>query len=181
MVQRRGAIQMSLGLIVAVIFAVVFLSLAVVWVNDFMNQLTHVTEDLIKEGKTKIRETFSETDQKFDIYPKEWTLKRGEELKMVAGVINREPDSLPHSFVINVIPTKSETSSWIDNSEFNTPLTAQSGSILDFPITLTPPRTTPSGTYVFYVIACMDKSFGECSTPDDQNYESAQYVRLTLE
>ena len=40
---------MSLGFIVAIVFAVVFLSLAVVWVNQFMGQISPLTDDLIQD------------------------------------------------------------------------------------------------------------------------------------
>lgn len=180
MAGRKAAIQLSLGLIVAVVFSIVFLSLGIIWVNQFMEQITGVTKDLIDEGKVKIRETFSETDQNFAVYPQEWELPRGSSLKMVAGIINREPDSQAHRFVINVIPTRKETEEWIDDREFNTQLKAEFGSVVDFPITITPKREAIKGTYVFYVIACMEKGFESCKSPDDQNYESAQYFRLTL-
>lgn len=183
MANKKAAIQMSLGLIVAVIFAVVFLSLAIVWVNDFMKSISGWTDDLLQEGRQKIKEIFSETDQKFAVYPPEWELERGKALKMVAGIINKEDDSAAHSFVINVIPTKPETATWIDESEFNTPLTTQFNKIQDFPITITPPSDTPAGTYVFYVIACMTDKIGysgKCEEHSDANYESAQYFRLTL-
>lgn len=181
MAERKGAIQMSLGLIVAVIFAVVFLSIGVIWIQGFMDDISGLTTNLIKEGKEKIRATFSETDQNFAVYPEEWELGRNEELKMVAGVINREPDSLPHKFMVNVIPTNPDTADWVNSAEFSQQLTADFNKVLDFPITINPRGggTVPeAGTYVFYIIACIDTT--TCSSLDDQNYESTKYVRFTL-
>ncbi len=181
MADKKAAIQMSLGFIVAVVFAVVFLSLAIVWVNQFMSQITPLTDDLIKDARVKIRDTFSKTDTRFSVYPQEWDLARGRTLNMLAGVINRESDSQTHSFVINVIPTKPETATWIDDSEFRLVQPVPFSDVGEFPITITPDRSAPAGTYTFYVIACMDKSFEQCTTMDDQNYQSPKYFRITLE
>ncbi len=175
----KAAIQMSLGFIVAIVFAVVFLSLTIVWVNQFMSQITHTTDNLIGQAEVEINDVFATTDTKFSIYPKEWTLERGHELKMLAGVINREADSKSHNFVVNVIPTKPETAGWIDNSEFKLVQPVPFNNIGEFPITITPTGAT-SGTYVFYVIACIDATYGQCSTMEQQNYQSPKYFRLTL-
>ena len=180
---RKAAIQMSLGLIIAVIFAVVFLSLAVTWVSDFMGSISSLSTDLLKEGSQKIRDVFSQTNQRFAIYPQEWTIERGQSLKMVAGVVNKEPDSLEHMFVVNVIPTDPTTAGWINDIEFRTPLKAGFNQVLDFPITITPPKEgTLAGTYVFYVIACINVNApGQCNTIQDQNFQSTQYFRLIVE
>lgn len=171
---------MSLGLIVAVIFAVVFLSLGVVWVSSFMSDISGLSVDLIQEGRTKIKETFSSTNQRFAVYPEEWDLNSRQPLKMVAGIINKEADSREHDFVVNVIPTEPETEEWINEAEFRRPLKAEFGKILNFPITITPDADALAGTYVFYIIACIDKPFSDCDEPSKQNYEAAQYLRLTI-
>lgn len=178
---RKAAIQMSLGLIIAVIFAVVFLSLAVTWVSDFMSNISGLSSDLLAEGSQQISDVFSQTNQRFAIYPPEWTVERGDNLRMVAGIINKEPDSLEHMFVVNVIPTDPTTVGWINEIEFRTPLKAGFNQQLNFPITITPNIEAVAGTYVFYVIACKDYTFNQCSTIEDQNFQSTQYFRLILE
>ena len=150
-----------------------------------MGSITVLTDDLLQEGSVKIRDTFKETSQRFDIFPHEWTLERGHELKMVAGIVNKEPDSAGHSFVVKVIPTRTsdpDTSLWIDDTEFRTPLPAQFNKILEFPITITPSSDAPAGTYVFYVIACIDDTYENCRNEQGYAniYESAQYLRVTL-
>lgn len=180
MAKKKAAIQMSLGLIVAVVFAVVLLSLAITWISDLIAQITKITDDLTAEAHEKIKEIFSQTDQRFAIHPQEWTLDRGHELKLLAGIINKEPDSLEHTFTVNVIPTRTEIASWVDDTEFKIPLKAQFNKVVEFPITITPASGAPAGTYVFYVIACIDKAFEQCSDTDSQNYESPQYLRITL-
>jgi hypothetical protein len=178
---RKAAIQMSLGFIVAIVFAVVFLSLAVVWVNQFMGQISPLTDDLIQDARVSIRDTFSKTDTRFSVYPQEWKLGRGATLNMLAGVINKESDSLQHRFAVNVIPTKPETASWIDDTEFRMVQPVPFNDVGEFPITITPEGSAPAGTYTFYVIACIDKSFEQCSTMNDQNYQSPKYFRIILE
>jgi hypothetical protein len=177
---RKAAIQMSLGFIVAVVFAVVFLGLAVMWLNNMFPLFTGLTEDLIQQGKEAIEKTFRESDQSLAVYPQNRDVARGGTLKMVAGVQNNEADSAAHSFTVNVIATDPSTESWINRNEFSIPLTAQFRSITYFPITVTPPNDAPKGTYTFYVIGCIDKSWEQCQQPSDQNFESPQYFRITL-
>ncbi len=177
---RKAAIQMSLGFIVAVVFAVVFLSLAVVWVTQFMEQITPLTDDLIQDARVQIRDTFSRTDTKFSVYPQEWDLARGHELKMLAGLINKEADSQTHRFVVNVIATDPDTESWINKNEFRYQQPVPFNSVGEFPITITPDSSAPARTYTFYAIACIDKTFEQCTTMDDQNYESPKYFRIVL-
>jgi hypothetical protein len=181
MAERKAAIQLSLGLIVAVVFAVVLLSLAITWISDLIAQITRITDDLTKEASEQIKEIFSKTDQKFAVHPQNWPLDRGHELKLLAGIINKEEDSQAHNFVVNVIPTRPETASWVDNTDFRNPLRAQFNKVVEFPITISPASGVPAGTYVFYVIACIDKSFEQCSDFDSQNFESPQYIRITLQ
>jgi hypothetical protein len=180
---RKAAIQMSLGFIVAIVFAVVFLSLAIVWVNQFMGQISPLTDDLIQDARVQIRDTFSKTDTYFSVYPQEWDLARGKTLNMLAGVINKESDSQTHNFVINVISTKpDETAGWIDDSEFRMVQPVPFSQIGEFPITITPESSAPAGTYTFYVIACIDPiSLEKCSTMEDQNYQSPKYFRINLD
>jgi hypothetical protein len=183
---RKAAMQMSLGFIVAIVFAVVFLSLAVVWVTQFMQSITPLTDDLIQDARVQIRDTFSRTDTKFSVYPQEWELDRNRVLKMLAGLINKEADSTTHRFVVNVITTPNEydvdTESWINRGEFSVQQPVPFNSVGEFPITITP-GSARTGTYTFYVIACMtdaDDYSGRCEEMEDQNYDSPKYFRITL-
>lgn len=179
--KSKGAFQLSLGFIVGVVFAIVLLSLAVVWIQGLIGDITIVTDDLTQEGKNKIKDAFRDVKTNFAIYPDEWELERGHSLKLLAGIINRHEDSSRHNFVINVFPQSPADNTWFNPNEFNTPLPTQFDSIVEFPITITPPASAPAGTYVFRIITCMDASFAQCSQLDDMNFGgSPQYLRVTL-
>jgi type II secretory pathway pseudopilin PulG len=60
--KRKGAIQMSLGFIVAVVFAVILLSLAIVWIQGTVEQIRQLTEDQIRNAHAQLDEVF-ETQQ----------------------------------------------------------------------------------------------------------------------
>jgi hypothetical protein len=176
----KGAIEMSIGFIVAIVFAVVLLSLFIAWMQGFFGQINVITDDLTQEASVRLKDTFRKTESNFAIYPNEWTLDRGHELKLLAGIVNRDSDSQRHNFVVNVIPTDPATANWFDTNDFNKPLPVEFGADVEFPITITPTGALQK-TYVFYIIACKDKSFSQCQTVNDQNYGgSPQYLRITM-
>jgi hypothetical protein len=178
MVKRKGAFQLSLGFIVAVVFAVILLTLAITWVNQIMGQIGVLTDDLTQQASEKLKETFAETDQRFSIWPDEYALSRGHALKMLAGIINREPDSDRHEYSILVV-SNNQKEEWIDDSAYiNQRFSVQFNKILEIPITITPTPDAQSGTYTFWVYACIDLS---TCTEDNYNYESPQHIRITLE
>jgi hypothetical protein len=177
----KGAFQLSLGFIVGVVFAIVLLSLAVVWIQGLIGDITIVTDDLTQEGKNAIRDAFKSTQTNFAVYPDEWELERGHSLRLLAGVINRHQDSSKHNFVVNVFPQTPADRTWFTETDFYTPLPTEFNAIVEFPITIEPPADAPAGTYVFRIITCMDTSFAQCSQIDDMNYGgSPQYLRVTL-
>ncbi len=176
----KGAIQMSIGFIVAIVFAVILLSLFITWMQGFFGKINVITDDLTQEASTKIKDTFRKGESNFAVYPNDWTLERGHELKLLAGIINRDPDSQKHDFVINIVPADASTADWYDTNEFNKRLPTEFGADVEIPITIKPVNPVAK-TYVFYVIACKDKDFSQCQTLQDQNYGgSAQYIRITM-
>ncbi len=183
MPERRGnslkaAFQLSLGFIVAVVFAVILLSLAITWLNQIMGDIGGLTNDLTQKASQKLDDIFSETDQTFAVWPSEYTVKRGTTLKTLVGIINRQPDSQEHDFSIYV-KSNNNVDDWIDKSAFeNERFTVQFNKDLKIPITITPKRDAPKGTYTFWIYACIDTS--SCSD-SNYNYESPQYIRIILE
>lgn len=59
---RKGAIQLSLGFIVMIVFAVVLLSLAIVWLRGMMESISGLTETQIANAEAELAEVF-ETQQ----------------------------------------------------------------------------------------------------------------------
>ena len=58
---QKGAIELSLGFIVTVVFAVVLLSLAIMWVRGMFGNIDIIAVDLTRQAQDEISATFSET------------------------------------------------------------------------------------------------------------------------
>ncbi|HJW96720.1 MAG TPA: hypothetical protein VJ485_00985 [archaeon] len=195
---RKGAIELSLGFIVTVVFAVVLLSLAIVWLNSIFPTLFGITDDLFQQAQTQIQETFQKSENNFAVWPPKYDLARGRELKMAAGIENDAGDANTHRFVINVIPAtasdsvcsggeldacgnlKAEMQSWITWDR-------QSSSIeIDRVgyrwIIINPPSSTKLGTYIFNVVACKEPiTTASACTLETLNWGgSAQQFQITL-
>jgi hypothetical protein len=169
---RKGAIELSLGFIVAVVFAVVLLSLAIYWLNQVMGGIGGLTDDLTQQAQSKLQETFQSSQNNFAIWPDRYSLDKGRELKMSAGIKNDADDGEPHRFVINVIPAaasqgpcpggdlascptvKSSMEDWVTG--FTGPVLIQSNKLGYRTISVKIPNNAVSGTYIFNVVACGD-------------------------
>lgn len=178
--KQKGAFQLSLGFVIGVIFAIVLLSLAIIWIQNLMASMGGLTDDLMQEGGIKIRDAFKDTSTKFMVYPSEWSMERGKKLMLVAGIVNRATDSMSHTYVIKVFPQLPATLDWVNIFEYNVPLNTEFGGVVEFPITVTPPANIAAGTYVFRIAACEGRTYENCRL-EDMNYGTPQYLRLTLE
>jgi hypothetical protein len=179
MAERKAAIQMSLGLIVAVVFAVVLLTLAITWIQTMISDITGITQDLTQQAESKISETFAESNSNFAVWPPDWELPGGNGIKFKAGIKNNDPDALSHDFVINIIPA-SASQQVCDTRDIRTCNSPKSGltvyqymlewTTVDPSVSKINPRDTayktvtievpadaPNGYYLFNVVACYDR------------------------
>lgn len=173
--KRKGAIELSLGFIVMVVFAVVLLSLAIIWLQGLMAGINPLTNDLIQQAQTKIQDTFAQTSSNFAIWPNRYELARGRILKMSAGLKNNDVSGQDRQFFINVIPSAASNTpcpggditqcqapgdvSLIDYMKtwVTFPLSAfrvQINQIGYKDISITIPDEAVIGTYHFDVVAC---------------------------
>jgi hypothetical protein len=195
--QKKGAIELSLGFIVAVVFSVVLLSLAIMWLNNLFPQFTSLTDDLTQQAQSKIQETFQQSQNNFAIWPSKYDLAKGRELKMSAGIKNDAADSLNHQFVINVIPAsasdtvcpggdldacgsiKTTMQSWVSWDKQSS--TVQANKV-GYRVITVKPENAKSGTYIFNVVACMEPitSYQGCTLQTLNWGGSAQQFSVTL-
>ncbi|HLD78713.1 MAG TPA: hypothetical protein VJB16_06820 [archaeon] len=176
---RAGDFQLSLGLIVTVVFAVVLLSLAVLWIQGVFPGLTGLTDDLVQDARAKIRETFSTSNQNFAIWPNQHTLKPGASLRMLAGIKNNAGDGKDHQFAVNVIPIGASTcaegdAACLDAVRGWLTFDKTTGLVLirdigEKTVTITVPQNAVQGTYLFNVVVCADfiQSTGAAVGPPD--------------
>jgi hypothetical protein len=199
---KHGAFQLSLGFIITVVFAIVLLSLGLTWLRTTIGGITTLTDDLTQQAQTNLRDTFRQTTNNFAIWPNEYELARGKELKFSAGIENDAVDGKTHKYVINVIPVavsdnicaggdvkkcpevEQEMKKWLTYYRGIKTITP---NYIDYiPITVKPTENAKKGTYMFHVVCCYDKDDKEPSSdnclPDSENIwgGSAQTLVLSI-
>jgi hypothetical protein len=177
--QEKAAFQMSLGFIIAVVFAIVLLALALTWLRGMITGIEQLTKDLEQDAKTTLRNALTSTASDFGIYPNQYDLPTGYSLRMSAGIENDAGDGKDHKFVINVIPAsagdgvlnskgcsdfgsctslKEEMKKWATFDDIAT-LIKINGIAFKF-IEIRPQDNVVKGTYLFNVVSCYDKVIG---------------------
>ncbi len=172
----KAAIEMSLGFIIAVVFAIVMLGLAITWIQGMFIDIGRITADLTTQAKADIRDRFAGGDV-FGISPDDYSVKRGEGFRMQAGIKNSAEDSRTHYFKIAVLPAGVSDSicaggeltcpspragqnigqymaTWVTYDSTITPyeIGAEAFKFIDVAV----PPTAKPGTYIFNVVACFD-------------------------
>jgi hypothetical protein len=194
----KGAIELSLGFVVAVVFAVVLLSLAILWISDVFPDIFNTTDDLFSEAQSRIQETFRDSQNNFVVWPPQYDLARGRELKMATGIENDASDGNTHQFVVNVIPAtasesicpggeldacgnlKTEMQGWVtwDRQSSNIEI----GNTGYRWITIKPESNAKLGTYIFNVVACKEPitTYSGCTLQTLNWGGSAKQFQITL-
>lgn len=173
---------MSLGFIIAVVFAIVLLSLALTWLRGMIENIIGITDDLTQQAQSNLRKAFEETQSSFAVWPSQYNLKPGKGLRMSAGIENDATDGKDHIFVINVIPVNADDNvlsakgctvfgrscklyddlvKWITFDK-TTGIIKVNSVGFKF-IEIRPSNDAVKGTYLFNVIACYNQVAG--STP----------------
>jgi hypothetical protein len=205
---KKAAIEMSLGFIIAVVFAVVLLSLSIMWLRDMMGGAGGLTTDLTSQARNELQRTFGGTGESFAIFPSSYDLEAGKGIRLLGGVKNNANDGKDHRFVINVLPSAAGNEvcpggeiagcsgpsggtleefmmTWItwDRS----PKPVKIGQTGDMWIEVKAPNNAVKGTYMFNVYACYDFSgdvplYSECNaeTPTDQIWSTPKPLVITV-
>jgi len=199
---KKGAIELSLGFIVAVVFAVVLLSLAILWLQGIIGNIGGLTDDLTQQAQSKLQETFQNTQNNFAIWPDRYSLDRNKELKMSAGIKNDAEDGQNHQFIINVVPAAASRTP-CPSGDISSCTAPGGTSLKDFmqgwaswdseagivqinrvgyrTISIKVPSNAVSGTYIFNIVACMDMTPYSACTAQTLNWGgSAQQLTITV-
>ncbi len=196
---RKGAIQLSLGFIVAVVFAVVLLSLAVTWLRGMIGTIGSLTDDLTQKAHDTLSETFNTGTTNFAVYPSEYKLSPGRSVKLSVGVKNDDRDGQPHTFVIHVYPAmaSNEIISSYGCSNFATCTTLQEDMLSwvtyssekyriqpnlfrFWDMTISVPNNVVKGIYQYDVVACEDMDFEQCDRTTT-NWGSTQSLTIPVQ
>ena len=157
---------------------------------------------MTQQAQNKLRQTFEETNSNFAIWPNRYDLKRGEELKMSAGIKNNAEDGLSHMFVINIIPAAA-SKSVCPGGDVKSCLAPGGKTLYEYmlhwvtwdtsssviqinqvgykTISIKPDSQAKLGTYIFNVVACKDMSDYQQCKPETLNWGGApQQLTITL-
>jgi hypothetical protein len=161
---KKGAIELSLGFIVTVVFAVVLLSLAIVWVRGMFVNIDLIAVDMTRQAQEEISKTFSETTSNFAVRPARPDITRGTKLIVQAGIKNTDASGKLLNFVINIKPgntntkiTKDVMAGWITQT---TETYAGPNDIAYRDVIISVPQSAETGAYMFDVFACYSETSG---------------------
>ncbi len=196
--QKKGAIELSLSFIVTVVFAVVLLSLAIMWLQGFFGQLPGISNNLVQQAQAKIQDTFANTQSNFAIWPTQYPIKAGDNIRMCAGIKNDADDGMGHDFAIKVELVSASLSicstgdvttcgnlkttvenNWLSYNKKKSPISI-GGIDACRPIDLTVPANAKKGNYIFDILACKDVASSDECTAENMWGGSAQHLTLTV-
>jgi len=200
MAKKKGAFQMSLGFIVAVVFAVVLLTLTVTWVQQLFGQIGTLTDDLTQDAHSTLQKQFKDSNKNFAVWPSRRTQKPGTGIILSAAVDNDADDGKTHTYVLNVLPSAA-SASICPGGDLETCSSPTSGKSLSeymqewitwptgqqnvaingigfWDIGLNVPDDAIKGQYMFNVVACWDKDTD--GNPVVPNYLSCNQVAANI-
>lgn len=185
---KKGAIELSLGFIVTVVFAVVLLSLAIVWVRGMFGNIDSIAVDMTRQAQEEISKTFSETTSNFAVRPARPEVTRGTKLIVQAGLKNNDPSGKSLNYVINIKAgntntkiTKATMEQWITQT---TETYAGPNEVAYRDVIITIPQTAETGAYMFDVFACASETAGlapaECDTTSSNRWGVPQTITVNV-
>jgi hypothetical protein len=162
----KAAFQMSLGFIVAVVFAVILLSLSLTWVQQIFTQVGTITHKTTDVAMQQLLQQLAATDKRVGIAaPAITTWKKGETGSYALGIKNKDADK-SNTYYANVYleqvggdlsgtpvsSLQSEVKKWITLSPPSLDLDPSGRDIIN--IIIKPPATASSGIYSFRAAVC---------------------------
>lgn len=177
---KKGAMQMSLGFIIAIVFGIVMLTLLINWIQSTFTGVGGLTTDLTQQAQSSLRDAFRQTGSNFAVWPSQYEVEAGGGIRMSAGIENDAPESKTHYYILNVIPaavsenicagapidqcTNTPTGQnmrdfmrgWVTVAGIVSPY--QTGTTGFQAIDIAVPREAQAGTYLFNAVACYDGS-----------------------
>ncbi len=167
---KKGAFQLSLGFIVAVVFAVILLSLALTWLQGIFNPLNTITHKTTDIAMKQLLEQLATSDKKVGIAaPDVTTWKRGETGSYALGINNKDSDK-EHTYYVHVYleevggalgseqldNLRTDTASWITLSPPSIDIEPNERDIVK--IIIKPSPSAKIGIYSFRAAVCTNPS-----------------------
>ena len=170
-VNKKGAFQLSVSLIVIIVFAVVLLSLSLGWIQGFFDQFGDITHQVNQQAIDKIISDIESSGKTVGLAsPGLKTWKKGDSgLYSLVVKNNDDIDSLDVTYNIfleeiggevaqskTVAQIETSVNSWITYSK-NDNIAPTETKELKF--TIKPPAGTDSGIYFFKVVVCENTGY----------------------
>jgi hypothetical protein len=163
--ERKAAIDLSLGFIVTVVFAVVLLGLALTWVSGIFTPLNQITYKVTDVAIQNLMKDMNTGNKKVGIAaPAVTTWKRGETGSYVLAVKNTDVNQ-KHTFFANVYlenlggelsgtnpSTMSDVNGWITLSPTSLPLDPNDRDVIN--VIIKPVSNADTGIYSFRACVC---------------------------
>lgn len=151
--KKKAAFQMSLGMIVALVFAVILLTGAIAWIQGTFQQITAITHQVTDSAKNQVINDIISDNKRVGIAaPAVTDWKKGETGSYTIVVNNIDPAN-DNSYTIGITrdsgPGTVDIGGWMTfpTSEVEVP----AGQYNTFDIIIKPPTNTISGIYLFKV------------------------------
>jgi hypothetical protein len=195
--KSKGAIELSLGFIVTVVFAVVLLSLAIYWIQTMFSNIGTLTDDVTQKAHDTLSETFQTGATNFGVYPKDYSLSAGKGVKLSVAIKNDDKDGKPHDFVVHVYPAttgssvlsnygcttfaqcdkvKTDMMSWVTYPDVSYKIQPNLFRFWDVSVVL--PSSVVKGIYQYDIVACEDTEFSACDRTTT-NWGSTLALQIT--
>jgi len=173
---HKGAIQMSLGMIVAVIFAVILLTSLIAWLSGMFEDITSITYEVTAIAKQNLIEDIETTGKVVGVAApavEDWARnKRG---AITLAVENDNPNTLTtfyyHIYVENTLGLSNDvdhyfdtTSSWLTNAGT---IDVPAGAVSTADIIISIPSNAETGTYQFRAAVCRGSPASNCHSASE--------------
>ncbi len=182
---KKGAFQLSLGFIIGLVFAVILLTLAIMWIRGVFTSFGTMTNDLTQKAQDQLSDTFNTGTNNFAVYPSDYTLTPGAGVKLSVGIKNDAEDGAVHMYSIKITPSSAsrnvlntlcgegtsfsacadaqmQMSNWLTYPE-DVQYSIQPNMFKTWDIVITVPNDAIKGQYLFDIVACDENvAAGSC-------------------
>lgn len=190
--QRKGAFQVSMGFIIAVVFAVVLLSLALSWLSGFMGQIGDVTHKVTDVARTELINKIAQTGATVGIAaPPVTSWQRGETGSFAVGIKNKFTDQ-SKTFFINVYLEQlggslagtqassmaNDVSRWLT---YSTTEFVEAGGSTTSDLIMKPDASAKAGIYKFRVLVCESQPCTTLEATPESSIYGAESFAIEIE
>jgi len=149
MKQKKADFQMSLGMIVALVLAVILLTLAIAWMQGMFGQISSITFQVTDTAKQAVIDEIASSGKKVGIAaPAVTKWKRGD-TGAYSIIVKNEDFVISKTYVINIVDQNHpDASTWLTYAK-EIPIDA--GGVLSVPLVIKPATNALPGIYYFTI------------------------------